>query len=125
MKHYLLCGLTGAAVIAGCASYPRPDQNVALSIAAARGAEEAGAAEVPEAQLQLKLAQDQIDAAQKLMKEEKYERADYMSLRAFYDAELALAIAREHAAKEVADQTVRAAALRRSQLNSSQASNQE
>jgi len=122
MKRYLLCALTGAAVTTGCASYPRPDENLALSIAAARGAVEAGATEV---QLQLKLAQEEIDAAQRLMKEEKYERADYMSLRAFYDAELALAIAREHAAKQLADQTGRAAALRRSQINSSQASNQE
>lgn len=123
MKTHLFCGLTGAALISACASYPRPEENLANSMAAARGASEAGAAEVPEAQLQLKLAQEEIEAAKKLIEDEEYERADYMTLRAYYDAELALALAREEAAKRGVEHTARAAEARKSQL--SQATNQD
>ncbi len=117
MKTHLFCGVCSAALISACASYPRPEENLANSMAAARGASEAGAAEVPEAQLQLKLAQEEIDTAKSLMKDEEYERADYMTLRAYYDAELALALAREDAAKRGEVHTQRAAQERKSQLS--------
>jgi hypothetical protein len=71
-------------------------------MATARGAQEAGAEAVPDAKLHLTLAQEQIDNAEKLMKDEEYERADHMTLRASADAELALALAREEAAKREA-----------------------
>jgi hypothetical protein len=123
MKTYLFCGLSSAALISACASYPRPEENVANSMAVARSASVAGAAEIPEGQLQLKLAQEEIDAARKLMDDGEYERADYMSLRAYYDAELALALAREEAAKRGEQHTLRAAQARKSQL--SQANGQD
>ena len=121
MKTTLFCGLSSAALIVACSSYPRPEENLANSMAASRAAAELGATEVPEAELQLKLAQEQIETAKALMEDEEYEQADYMALRAYYDAELALALAREDAAKRQADQTERSAQLRRSQLQQSQA----
>lgn len=87
-----------------CASYPPPSAHLASAIAAARAAREAGAPQVPRASLQLKLADEQIVQAQKMMQNGDNERADYMTLRAYNDAELALAIAREEAARKRADQ---------------------
>jgi hypothetical protein len=99
MRAQLFCCL---ALLGACASYPKPEQNLADSMATARGAEEAGAAAVPDAKLHLTLAQEEIETAKKLMKDEEYERADHMTLRASADAELALALAREEAAKREA-----------------------
>ncbi len=124
MKTHLFCGLTCAALVSACSSYPRPEENLANSMAVARGASEAGAAEVPQAQLQLKLAHDQIEAAKMLMEDGKYEEADYMTLRAYYDAELALALAREEAAKRGLQHTERVSEARKSQLSQAN-SNQE
>lgn len=81
-----------------CAGHPPPSDHLASAIAAARGAEEAGARRVPQAALQLKLAEEQIATARKMMEDGDNLRADYMTLRAYNDAELALALARENAA---------------------------
>jgi hypothetical protein len=83
---------------AGCASVPPPTDHLASAIAAVRGAQEAGAGQVPKAALQLKLAEEQVAQARVMMKRGDNERADFMTLRAFNDAELALALAREHQA---------------------------
>jgi predicted lipid-binding transport protein (Tim44 family) len=123
MKSHLFTGLISATLVTACASYPRPDENLSNSVAVTRGASEAGAADVPEARLQLKLAEEQIETARALMEEEEYEKADYMTLRAYYDAEVALALAREEAAKRREEYTMRVAAARRSKLSTAQ--NQE
>ena len=93
--------LTGVAVVAmaACASHPAPTEQVATSLAAVRGAEEAGAPEVPEAALHMKLAQEQIERAKQLMGDDN-ERAEALAVRANQDAELAIALARESAAKQ-------------------------
>ncbi len=84
---------------AGCAgSYPPPADHLASAMAAARAAREAGAPNVPRAALQLKLAEEQIAQARQMMQSNSNERADYMTLRAYNDAELALALARENSA---------------------------
>jgi hypothetical protein len=88
----------------GCASHPPPSDHLASAIAAARGADEAGARQVPRAALQLKLAEEQIATAKKMVENGDNLRADYMTLRAYNDAELALALARENAARQRADQ---------------------
>jgi hypothetical protein len=83
-------------LIVGCASgYPPPAEHLASAMAAARAAKESGAANVPRAALQLKLAEEQIAQARQMMQNGANERADYMTLRAYNDAELALALARE------------------------------
>ena len=97
-------------LIASCASHPPPSDHLASAIAAARGAQEAGAQRVPRAALQLKLAEEQIAVARELMADGDNLRADYMTLRAYNDAELALALAREDAARKRAEQTEASAA---------------
>ena len=98
------------AVLLCCASHPPPTDNLASAIAAVRGAREAGADQVPKAALQLKLAEEQVTQARALMKDGDNERADYMTLRAFNDAELALALAREQQANARAQKADQAAA---------------
>jgi pyridoxal biosynthesis lyase PdxS len=102
-----LLGVIGLCAV-GCASYPAPNEQVASSLASVRGAEEAGAMNVPEAALHVKLAQEQIEQAQALMKNDDNMRAEDLASRAFQDAELALAIAREDAAKKKLDQFAQA-----------------
>lgn len=91
---------------AGCASHPPPTDHLASAIAAVRGAQVAvaGAGEVPEAALQLKLAEEQVSKAREMIERGENERADFMTLRAYNDAELALALAREHQAQQAAQQ---------------------
>lgn len=91
----LLAGCIGLCAITACAGHPQPTEHLAASMAAVRGAETAGAAQVPQAALHLKLAQDQIDTAQQMIKKDENERADAMTIRAYNDAELALALTRE------------------------------
>lgn len=88
--------------VAACASFPPPTNTMAGSLAAVRGAEEIGAANVPQAALQLQLAQEEIARANKLLADGLNERAHYMALRATNDAELAIVLTREHAARNQA-----------------------
>ena len=105
-KHVIWCA---ALAFAGCASYPVPAEHLANAMAAVRGAQEVGVARIPQAELQLKLAQDEIAQAKALIADGKNERADYMTLRAYNDAALALAIARVHTARANAEQAARQA----------------
>jgi len=109
MKTKLLCAL--ALCGAGCASYAAPVQHLASSVAATRGAQEAGATQVPEAALQLKLAEEENATAKKLMSKDHNEHADYMTLRAYNDAALALALTREEQARRRAQQSAELARL--------------
>jgi hypothetical protein len=97
--------------MAACASYPAPSEHLASSLAASRAAQEAGAAEVPEAALPLKLSEEQIDLARRAMKRGDNERADYLTLRAYNDAVLATALAREDEARRRAQQSAEIARL--------------
>lgn len=92
----------------GCASHPAPTEQVASSLAAVRGAQEAGALEVPEAALHVKLAEEQIEQAQALMSDDENQRAEDLAVRAYQDAELAIALARENAARKRLDQFAQA-----------------
>lgn len=98
-----ICSLAAALSTAAfsCASHPPPTDHLASAIAAVRGAQVALAAagRVPEAALQLKLAEEQVAQAREMIARGQNERADYMTLRAFNDAELALALARQHQAQ--------------------------
>ena len=84
----------------GCAAtYPLPTQRMADAESAERSARELGAASKPTAQLNLKLADEQIAAAKSAIQQGDNQRADVLLVRAKADAELALALAREHDAK--------------------------
>jgi uncharacterized protein YqiB (DUF1249 family) len=111
MKKKTICYLGAIAAVAavGCgASYPAPTEHLASSMAAVRTAQETGAASVPKAQLYLKLAEEQTAQAKALMEDGNNERADYMTLRAYNDATLAMAIAKQHAARAQAQQAAEA-----------------
>ena len=105
MKITVIIAVASALGVA-CAGHPPPTDHMASAIAAVRGAQVAvaGAGQVPEASLQLKLAEEQIAQARKMIENGDKERADYMTLRAYNDAELALALARQHQARDAAQQ---------------------
>jgi hypothetical protein len=100
---------TATALSVACASHPPPTDHMASAIAAVRGAQVAvaRAGQVPEAALQLKLAEEQVAQARQMIERGDNERADYMTLRAYNDAELALALARQHQAREAAEQAAK------------------
>jgi hypothetical protein len=104
MKTLFSTAVLSTFLAAGCASYPPPSDHLASAIAAARGAQEAGAPRVPRAALYLKLSEEQIAQAREMVERGDNQRADYMTLRAYNDAELALALARADAARKRADQ---------------------
>lgn len=94
------------ALVACGASFPKPEARVSSSEGAIRGAEEAGAKSEPRAALHLKLAQEGRAKALALIEDGKHKEADLMLQRAEADAELAVALAREDAAKVEAEQTL-------------------
>lgn len=96
--------LAGSVCLLGCSHAPAPTNEVASSLAAVRAAEEAGAAQLPEAELHMKLAREQLAEAEKLMSDDHNAKARDKALRARNDAELALSLAHEHAAASELDQ---------------------
>lgn len=87
-------------LVSGCgASFPVPTQKLADAESASRAARELGADKKTAAQLNLKLADEEIEAAKAQIKAGENQRAEFILLRAKADAELALALAREHDAK--------------------------
>lgn len=94
-------------VLSACgSSIPPPSDKLASAEAAARSARELGADREPKAALHLKLAQEQIDQAKGLMKDNDNKRADLVLQRAGADAELSVMLAKENNAKADAEQAV-------------------
>ena len=79
------------------ASFPVPTQRMADAQSAERS--ELGANNEPEAQLSLRLAQDQIAMAKTAINDGDNQRADSLLIRAKADAELAVVKARDKGAK--------------------------
>jgi hypothetical protein len=98
--------LAASVVLGGCASAPVPAGRLAESEAAIRSAQEIGAQRVPPAAVHLKVAQDQLDHAKKLMADGENARAEYILLRAQADAEVAISLAREATLREDAQRTL-------------------
>ena len=95
-------GILAAAIAApliGCAGAPKPEARMASSEGAIRGAREAGADNVPQATLYLKLAEEQRAKALELVKDGDNHRAAMMLGRSEADAELAVALARANNAQ--------------------------
>lgn len=88
--------------IFGCASTPEPLPQLPQTEAAIAAAETVGATQHPKAALHLKLAKDQLRAAQSLLNKDEEEKAQMTLERARQDAELALALAREQQVREQA-----------------------
>lgn len=87
-------GIAAASVLA-CGGAAVPQEALSAAQASAKGAEVGGANEDPKAQLHLKLAQEQIERAKKLIADDDNEEAARVIDRAQADADLALALAQE------------------------------
>jgi len=98
--------LIASSALACGASYPAPTQRMADAQSAERSARELGAQRQPKAELHLKLAQEQIAAASRLINDGDNERATFVLARAKADAELAVALAREENARAEAQRAV-------------------
>jgi hypothetical protein len=102
----------GAALVGGCASGRPPTERMESSAASIRGAEEAGAEDVPRAALHLQLANEQSAKAKTLIAaggKDNMRAAANLLMRASADGELAIALAdddkdrlaAEHAVAEI------------------------
>ena len=85
-------------IVACGGSIPPPSDRLASAEAASRSARELGADKEPKAALHLKLAQEQIEQAKKLMTDGDNKRADLVLQRASSDAELSVMLAKENVA---------------------------
>jgi hypothetical protein len=108
----MLAAALGAFIGSGCAGASPPTERLTTAEAAIRGALEVDATSLPRGALHLKLAQEQVDKAKRYIEDDMNQRADLALRRAQADAELAIALAREHEMKEKA----RAAHLRLERL---------
>lgn len=108
MRSHILWKLSlTAAALVGCATtLPTPDQ-VSAPPSAISAAKEAGAQEIPQASLHLKMAEDQYGQAQRLIKDNQGERAARVLERAFVDARLALELARLEDTRHKAEDALR------------------
>ena len=89
--------VVGLALFLGCAN--APPLRTEASTSGIRAAEEAGAANVPQASLHLQLAKEELELAKGLSTKGEKERAASMLLRAEADAELAVELSHGDAEK--------------------------
>ena len=93
-------------VVVGCGGAAAPHERVTSTAASVRAAEVGGANRNPQASLLLKRAQEGLAKAKGLMNDGNNEEADFVLQRAEVDADLALELAREAAAKADAQAAV-------------------
>ncbi|XXX82250.1 DUF4398 domain-containing protein [Sorangium sp. So ce134] len=106
MRKAVILTLLGASA-AGCAAPAATfGDRAAASQVMILAAEEAGADEVPPADVHLRLAREQVERARRLSADGAPDRARRMLLRAQADAELAIALAREARAEALAREAV-------------------
>jgi hypothetical protein len=101
---------------AACSTTPIPGDKLVRSNAAIRSAEEMNAGQVPSAAHHLRLAQEQLNAAKRLLQKGNVKTAGDLLLRSEADAEVAMNLAREANAKQDAMQTIQAVRAMRAQL---------
>jgi len=88
-QWYRAAGAIGcvAVVIAGCASVPAPKEQMAVSKSAIANAVSAGGSEY--APVEMRIAQQKMDRANRAMEKEDYENARWLAEEAQADARLA------------------------------------
>lgn len=95
MKNIVWTLVIGAALaLAACGGAAKPTSKLVDAQAALRAADEVGADKVPQGDLHMKLAREQLERADHLMKDGDNERAAGVLERAKADAELAMALSR-------------------------------
>jgi outer membrane murein-binding lipoprotein Lpp len=104
MTKYTLLSASLAVVLGGCASYAAPNDHLATSMASLRAAQEVGAERDPQAALHVRLAQEEVNRAKQLIADGDNERADYETMRANADAQLAVMLMRGNAAQAKAQE---------------------
>jgi hypothetical protein len=105
----MLALFLGAALLGGCATTRPPTEKMESSAASIRGAEQAGAQNVPRAALYLQLANEQSAKAKGLIAsggEDNMKAASNLLMRASADGELAIALADDDKARLAAEQAV-------------------
>jgi hypothetical protein len=104
MAKALVSGLSAITLLwLGCGSAPVPHEKMAAAEAEMRAAEVGGARDVQQAALHLKMAQDQVAKAKKLIEDDENEEATLVLDCAQVDAQYALALAKEEATKKEAE----------------------
>ena len=98
MSHSALLGVAVALLGVACSQSQVPAGKLANTRSAISAAEESGADKTPRSALHLKMAEDQLADARRLMKDKKNDLAKHSLRRAIADAELAEALAREASA---------------------------
>ena len=104
MSHSALLGVAVALLGVACSQSQVPAGKLANTRAAIRAAEESGADRAPRSALHLKMAEDQLYKAERLMNEGDNEDAVLYLNQASADADLALALAHSQSAREEARQ---------------------
>lgn len=101
MRTWKFSLVIGATLLGlGCGGTAVPTQKLTAAEASMRAAEEIGAKSVPKAELHLKLAQEQVEQARQLSDDGDNQRAAQLLSRAKADADLAIALAKDAAAKQ-------------------------
>jgi hypothetical protein len=93
--HLKTLSIVAALAGFGCASVPKPTEELGQSESALKNAQEAGAAQIPQAALELTLAQEELDKAREQIKNDQNDEAQQNLLRSRADAELAMALTRQ------------------------------
>jgi hypothetical protein len=119
MKTMALIGAASVA-LGACASTPVPADKLAKSQAAIRSARELGADRVAPAAVHLKVANDQLDIARRLLADGDNKRAEYVLMRAEADAEAAIALTQETTARAEAQRTLQEVQRLKTSMNTQQ-----
>jgi hypothetical protein len=96
--------VTLVGLVAGCASYPKPDARLAQSQASIGVAQGIGASGNAQATDYLTRATEELNKAKSMMNDGNNEEADYMLMRADADAKLATELSQEQKAETTAQQ---------------------
>jgi hypothetical protein len=103
----LLAGALFALAGPACAGSEAPVRAQTSAVAAIRSANEVGAEGAPRAAYHLELAKEQLELAERLIRDDEMEAAERMLLRAQADADLAIALTREARAQRDAERVRR------------------
>lgn len=105
----MLALLLGASLVGACASSRPPTEKMESSAASIRGAEQAGAEDVPRAALYLQLANEQSAKAKVLIAsggDDNMRAASNLLMRAAADGDLAIALAESDKDRVAAEQAL-------------------
>jgi hypothetical protein len=102
MNRIVVISVLGALGVVACASNPVPPAKVTDTQAAISAADAVGANNNPRAALHMKLAREQLQQGEALLRDGEDEEGRLVIDRARIDAELALALTREEQAKREA-----------------------